>query len=65
MITSGLKFLQLIFDDKVPRKVYIMSNQDLSARSENIQTGTGNIAPKTAGNRELWSKNSREQGTLA
>ena len=26
--------------------------------------GTGNIGPKTAGNREHWLKNSREQGTL-
>ena len=27
--------------------------------------GTGNIGPKTAGNREYWLKNSREQGTCS
>ena len=65
MITSGLKFLQLIFDEKVPRKVYNVKSRFLSASSKNIKQGTGNIGPKTAGNREHWPKNSREQGTLA
>ena len=51
----------MIFDDKVPRKVYIMSNQDLSARSENIQPGIGNFGPKTARNREHRTPHSESQ----
>ena len=50
MITSGLKFLQLIFDEKVPRKVYNVKSEFISEYS--------------AGNREHCPQNSREQGTL-
>ena len=54
MITNGLKCLQLIFDEKVPRKVY------------NVKSGFISEERKySAGNRENWPKNSREQGTLA
>ena len=54
MITSGLKFLQLIFDEKVPRKVY------------NVKSGLISEERKySAGNREHCPQNSREQGTLA
>ena len=44
----------LIFDEKVPKKEYDVK---LAAISEERKY--------TAGNREHWPKNSREQGTLA
>ena len=73
MITGRLKFLQSMFDEKVPRKVYnvksgfISEERKYSAGNrehcpQNSQE-QGTLAKKTAGNREHWPENSREQGT--
>ena len=74
MITSGLKFLQLIFDEKVPRKVYNVKSGFISEERK-YSAGNREHCPqnsreqgtfmKNLGTREHWLKNSREQGTVA